>query len=329
MPTNPLILFAFAACIALSFLFSGMEAGVFALSRMRIRRLMRGGKNSARLLLGFLENPENFLWTILIGNTVANFVILGLSFAWLHGMLWSQRVWFIATFAVLVFFFFTLCDLLPKMLFQQFPNRLCMLAAWPFRYIHLALRPVVALVEWLSNFILQSTGAKVFAGHVFGNREDFKFIMQESARAFSSEEQAMIARVLDLQSLTVRQISIPMAKTVTVHLGTPMPETLGLCHEKHLTRLPVWESQGDDQRIVGVLDLDTVIYRADLHAEKRAGDFVKPALYLDEDLRLEVALQRLQRSGQRLAIVLGRNRREAGIIALEDILRVVFGDVTL
>jgi CBS domain containing-hemolysin-like protein len=40
-------------------------------------------------------------------------------------------------------------------------------------------------------------------------------------------------------------------------------------------------------------------------------------------------LQRLQRSGQRLAIVLGRDRRETGIVSMEDILRVVFGDVRL
>jgi CBS domain containing-hemolysin-like protein len=56
---------------------------------------------------------------------------------------------------------------------------------------------------------------------------------------------------------------------------------------------------------------------------------VKPALYLDEDLRLETALQRMRRGGQRLAIVLGRDRRETGIVSLEDILKVVFGEVNL
>ena len=69
METNPLILLLIAACLALSFLLSGMEAGVFALSRLRIRQQMRAGKSSARVLHQFLENPENFLWTIIVGNT--------------------------------------------------------------------------------------------------------------------------------------------------------------------------------------------------------------------------------------------------------------------
>ena len=73
-----------AACLALSFLLSGMEAGVFALNRLRVRQLARAGQPSAKLLHGFLENPENFLWTILVGNTLANFVILGWVVAKLH-----------------------------------------------------------------------------------------------------------------------------------------------------------------------------------------------------------------------------------------------------
>ena len=56
---------------------------------------------------------------------------------------------------------------------------------------------------------------------------------------------------------------------------------------------------------------------------------MKPALYLEEDLRLEVALRRMQRSGQRLVIVLGRDRREIGIISLQDVLKIIFGDVSL
>jgi len=65
------VLFAF--CLLLSFVMSGMEAGVFALSRLRIRQHMRSGRRSAEVLHKYLEHPENFLWTILVGNTVPTF----------------------------------------------------------------------------------------------------------------------------------------------------------------------------------------------------------------------------------------------------------------
>ena len=138
MTTNPLIWTAFIMCLAVSFVLSGMESGVFALSRLRIRQQMRAGQTSAKVLHDYLENPENFLWTILVGNTVANFLILGWLVAKLHEALGDHRWWFVAVFSVAVFLFYTFFDLLPKMLFRMYPNRLCVLLARPFRFIHLA-----------------------------------------------------------------------------------------------------------------------------------------------------------------------------------------------
>ena len=54
-----------------------------------------------------------------------------------------------------------------------------------------------------------------------------------------------------------------------------------------------------------------------------------PALFLGEDTRLEVALRRMQRAGERIAIVLARDGREIGVASLEDILKVMFGEVKL
>jgi putative hemolysin len=319
----------FIACLALSFLLSGMEAGVFALSRLRVRQQMRAGRPSARVLHGFLENPENFLWTILVGNTIVNFAILGWVFASLQGRLEGQRIWFAAVFIFIVYLFYALFDLLPKMLFRTYPNRLCVFWAKPFRLIHRALRPLVALVEWCSAILLRWTGGKAFSGHLFGNREELRQVMQESAQALSSEERTMINRVMDLQSLTVRQITTPLAQAVTVNAQSPVSEVVSLARERKLTRLPVWETRDGKQRIIGLLTVSTLLYQAALDMGKAASEYVRPALYLDEDLRLEVALRRMQRGGQRLAVVLGRDGHEAGIVTLEDILKVVFGEVKL
>src|SRR5256885_16935329 len=77
MENGPVIGVVLALSFALSFFMSGMEAGVFALSRLRIRQWMRAGKLRAKVLHGYLERPEDFLWTILVGNTLAHFVAVG------------------------------------------------------------------------------------------------------------------------------------------------------------------------------------------------------------------------------------------------------------
>jgi len=154
-------------------------------------------------------------------------------------------------------------------------------------------------------------------------------MMQESAQAFTSEERAMINRVLDLQHLTVGQIATPLEKAATVTTRTPMSEALRLCRERNLTRLPVWQDEDGRRRVAGVVSLKTLLYQSDLDASRTAGDYVKPALYLNDEMRVEEALRRMQRSGQRLAIVLGRDQREVAIVSLHDILKFIFGEVSL
>lgn len=317
------------ACLALSFLMSGMEAGVFALSRLRIRQWMRAGKQRAEILHGYLENPEPFLWTILVGNTVANFISLSVVGMALLST-FNGRPWlFIPVWLLVVFLFYTLGDLLPKTLFRLYPNRLCLLMVPPFRLVHTLLWPVVSMTAWISHHVLAWTGGKKFTGKLFGNREELRLVMQESAQQFSSDERVMINRVLDLQSLTVGQVMIPWARVHAVEAHTPMGEVLKLCRERGLTRVPIWEQDGLRRRVIGMLSLKKLLYSADFDPQREVRGYLKPALYLDNDLRLEVALQRLQRSGHRLAIVLGRDGSELGVISLQDILKTIFGEVNL
>lgn len=315
--------------LALSFLLSGMESGVFALSRVRIRRLMRAGDSNARRLNRYLEQPEEFLWTILAGNMLANFGVAVLVVIGSDQFIREHPVLFGSGFVVGALLFYAFCELLPKMLFRLYPNRLCLWLSKPFGVVFLLLRPIVALLRWFSGSLLRFSGGKTFAPRLFGTREELRIVMQESAQELSNEERSMINRVLDLQNLTVSHILVPMSRAATVSTDTPVEEALAVCRERGLSRLPVWRAQSKPQRIAGVLNLKSLLYRADLDMKKTVGNYTAPTAFLDADMRLEEAMRHLQRAGQRLAIVLSRDGREIGIISLQDILKALFGEVRL
>ena len=319
--------FALAFCLLLSFLLSGMEAGVFALSRLHVRRLARAGKPSAKLLNRLLDNPEKLLWTILVGNTLANFFILGFALLKIHEWLLGRHVLIPVLFFIGVFLFYVLFDLLPKMLFRAFPEQLCMTSARFFRWLYLPLSPLVSLVEGVSGALLRLTGGRAFTGRLFGNRDEMRAVMRESAP--SAAEHTMINRVLDLQHFTVRQVTMPLAQIVTVEAATPLAGALTLAREKKFSRLPVWETQGGHRRIAGLLMLGPILFRDDIDLQRASSAYMTPALFFNEDMRLEDALRRLQRAGERLAVVLGRDGKEIGVVSLEDILKVIFGEMKL
>jgi CBS domain containing-hemolysin-like protein len=325
--TDILILLALLVCGALSFLFSGMETGVLALNRFRIRQLMRTGDRRAAVLNRFLQNPENFLWSILVGNTVANFIIFSLGFLQLTEWFGKNPALEAALSIAAIFVFYILCELAPKTLFQRYPNRLSLSLAVPFRVIHRLLSPLVAVVDWFSRGLLRWTGGKAFTGRLFGSRDELRFIMQETASGLTTEEKGMINRVLDLPNLRVHHVMAPISSAVTVAADRPISQALETCRQRRLTRVPVVETATG--RIIGVVNLDSIIYLMDLDPARPAREYMQPAFFLSEDLHLEQALRRLQQTGWRLAIAVGRDQRETGLISLQDILKVIFGEVSL
>lgn len=317
-------------CVGLSFLLSGMEAGMLALSRLRIRQLMRAGKPKARLLHGYLEDPEQFLWTILVGNTAANLIVISLVSLALLQPFGNAPVLFFLSWTAVLFLLYAFSDLLPKTLFRLYPNRLCMLLVRPFRFLDITLKPLVWMVSWFANGFLRWTGGRSFRGRVFANREELRLVMQESTTALTSEERNMINRVLDLQNLNVAQLVVPWQRVISVTTDTPLEEALDLCRKHDLTRLPVFHSEEPEQkRVAGIFSLKAALYEELPETARTAGDLLRPALTLDGDLRLETALQRMQRDGHRLAVVLARGRREVGIVSLQDILRFIVGEISL
>lgn len=323
--TDILLWLVVLVCVTLSFLFSGMETGVLALNRFRIRQLTRGGNRRAGALQDFLQDPEDFLWTILVGNTAVNFVIFSAGvielFRWGHP--WWEAVVFLAG----VFAFYVVCELAPKTLFQRYPTRLSLALALPFRLVHRLLAPLVAVVSWFSRGLLYWTGGRAYTGRLFGSRDELRFMMQEAAPNLTHEEKTMINRVLDLPNLRVRHVMLPFANVTSVPATTPMSAVLDLCRKQDRTRLPAIDPQTG--RVSGLINLEYILYLTNLDLHRPASDYLQPPLFLSQESHLEEALRRMQHTGARLAIVLGRDNRETGIISLQDILKVIFGEVTL
>ncbi len=310
--------------LALSFFLSGMEAGVHALSPLRIRAWVRKGRAGARTLQGYLARPENFLWTILVGNTLANMVATGLLVAELQGRLAGNAGAFWGAFGCVCVVLYVAGDLLPKALFRRFPDRLCLALVPLFRAVHLGLAPLVAVTERFARGLLRVTRGTAHTGRLFGNRDEFRALVQEQGGTLTRTEHTLINRVMDLQNATLARLTRPMAMAATVESGAGVGDVMRLCRERNVSRVPVWRGAGERRRIVGIVRLSDLVCR-DGVATGRADDHLRPALFLDDSMRVEEALRRLQRGGEPFAVVLGPDGRERGIVTLWDVLRAMFG----
>jgi len=306
-----------------------MESGVFALSRLRIRQLMRTGSRSARILNGYLENSENFLWAILVGNTLANFITFTLAVYAVDGWIGLDRVWAWCLLLGAGCLFYMLFDLLPKMLFQRFPNRLCLVLARPFRGIELLLRPGVRAAAWVARGLLRRVGGKAFTGSLFGDREEWRQFMAKGGRGLTDDEQGMVQRVLELQHRVARQAMTPLDKVWGADANETLAEVFERAKDRFVQAVPVWKGEGKRAEILGVLPLRHLLYESCLDRSRRVGQLTQNALFVEESTRLDEVLRRMQKGGQRLAVVRDEKGKPAGVLALSDVLLSVFGEVSL
>lgn len=314
---------------AVAFVLSGMEAGLFALSRFRIRRLAREGNWRAVRLQRYLENPESFLWTIVVGNTLAALVAVAVVARHLELRMSGHPAVFMGGVVGMLLAFHLVADLLPKLLFRRFPTALCLAGVGPFQFLRGLLLPLVVLTESISRSLLNWTGGKAFTGPFFANRAEVRLAIEESAPSLSSEELAMINRILDLQELRVRDVMTPLRRALTLDASERVGALLSKLRERPVSYVPLWNTEEGERRVLGVVSVAKLLYEGEPDPERPLRSLVQPAQYVSESTRLEEALRGIQRGRQRFAVVLNARARECGVVTLNDLLRAMFGKVQL
>ena len=121
-------------------------------------------------------------------------------------------------------------------------------------------------MEGVSHVTLRLTGARALTErHLFGNREEMRAHAAKSTRALTSDERAMINRVLDLQKFYRPPDCRPLARIAAVEKETSLGKALELARGKKFSRLPVWEMrEGLARALPRMLLLEPLLFRDDL-----------------------------------------------------------------
>ena len=226
----------------ISFIFSGIQTGVYSINRSRIRLQEREGNKKAALLLNLQREPENFYLTVLLGNTIANGVFAIVMALMLKDLPSNLLFW--SLFLLCIFTLYTFCDLLPKKLFSRFPEKLSLAIARPFQVTQFLLTPFVSLIQSLFGNTLAGAVGQPLAKRLFSNREELRKLMEDSNDGLSDRERTMISQVLRLSERTLGQTAIPLNLSVTASADSPISSVVDLCKDHRIARVPIWKFGG-------------------------------------------------------------------------------------
>jgi putative hemolysin len=302
-----------ALCLLISFVFSGIEAGILSVNRVRLKHRVKLRDRAAIKLNRLLAQPERLLVTVLVVTNLMNIVAVVLTTGELVRALGPSG--YLVTFAIFLPVYLFALELLPKSLFRRFPYRALAALAEPLRLADLFLSPM-HFVGWrLSRVFIKRRAPE--PPKLFAAREDFKYLTIESERTgtLGKAEREMIHNVVDFRGLLAREVMTPIAEVRTIPPAARVPEVLALHRETGIERWPVME----ESRISGLVDVFEIALST--RRDVSAGQLQRRVVSVNPEVPAYAVLRRLRAARAHVAVVAGPGGKALGIVSAEALVK--------
>ena len=141
------------------------------------------------------------------------------------------------------------------------------------------------------------------------------------------ETKQIIAGVLDVSEMRVREIIIPRSQMVTIDINHSVDEFLPIILESGHSRFPVVNE--DIDHVEGIL-LAKDLLAFSFNSESKnfsLRDVIRPAIIVPESKKVEPLLKEFRSNRYHMAIVVDEYGGVSGLITIEDILEQIVGEI--
>lgn len=305
---------------------SATETALTSVSRIKLRNLAEEGDQKAAEIQRLLANPNVFLSTILIVNSVATIVassmatVLALRFSAGWGELISSLL---LSLVVLIF-----CEITPKTAAVQNPLRFARAMIGLVRGTAWLLRPVLWALSGITRGLVSLMGGQSVRHGPFVTEEELRLLVTvgEEEGVLEEAETEMIHSIFEFADTPVREVMIPRIDIVALETDTTVEQAVDLALQGGLSRIPVYE--GTIENITGVL------YTKDMLKQLREGhdalpirDLVRPAYFVPETKKLDDLLLEIRQKRVHMVIVIDEYGSVSGLVTIEDLVEEIVGDI--
>ena len=305
---------AIALCLLVSFVFSGIEAGILSVNRVRLRHRVELRDRAALRLNRLLEQPERLLVTVLVVTNLMNIFTITLTVQEFVARLGVGG--YAAAFAAFLPVHLFALELLPKSLFRRFPYRALAALSGPLRLADVLLSPMHAAGAAVSGALFKKRPEP--ERKLFVAREDFKYWTIEGERTgtLGTDERKMIHNVVDFRGVQARDVMMPLAEVRTLSAQTDIAAMLTASRETGLER---WPLRGEDGKIAGLVQVFDVAL--DGRVRGPVEPFQRRIVTVAEQEPAYTVLRKLRAARITVAVVNGADGTQVGVVFWEDLIR--------
>ena len=315
--------------VCLSAFFSASEIAFNTSNKMRLRRAAEGGSAAAKIAYRIAEKFTTALSAILIGNNLANIAVSTCTTLIVMNLfkddvaLASTIATILVTVVILIF-----GEIMPKILAKQNADTVVCFVAIPIRILTIILSPIVFVIMAILFLLRKLWGRDRKGDEPTVTEEELISIIDtvEEEGVIDEDQGDLLQSTLDFRDTTIEKIMTPRIDMTAIDIDDDEANIAALLSDTaQFSRLPVYEGSVDN--IIGILSLNRY-YKATMEQTKPdLRSLMLPPCKLHKTMKLPAALAKLREAKMHLAIVIDEFGGTLGVVAMEDILEELVGDI--
>lgn len=318
-------------------------AAEFSLVKMRlshVQALAAQGNLRAKRVATMMADLDLYLSSCQLGITVASLVLgylaepafadLIVSIAASFGMTVGESglihiVAFGLALTVVTILHMVLGEQAPKIWAIQTAERTALLLSGPLRVFTMLLRPLILVVNAMSNGLLRILGLPAGHGEHETDVRELKGIIGAAASAgnISARQRTFAENILDLIKLEVRHVMLPRTEIQYLETRDSLDKNLKRISSLGHSRWPLTRDSLDE--VVGVVLVRDVLRQMLTGKEVDLEALARPPLYVPDTQPLSRFIAESQQTGQQAAFVRDEHGTTVGMVFLEDALEEIVG----
>jgi CBS domain containing-hemolysin-like protein len=326
--------------LALNAFFVGAEFALISARRTQIEPRAAAGSRVARTTLRAMENVSLMMAGAQLGITVCSLALGAIAKPAVKHLLqpafgalgMPEAVLDVASFvvamAVVIVLHVVLGEMVPKNIALAGPERAALVLGPPLVFVVMVLKPFIVAMNFVANGILRlmHVQPKDEVTSTF-TREEVAGLVEESRREglLDADEYDLLSGALGFHERTVERVLLPADGLATVPRGATVAEVEERVAETGFSRFPVQDRAGD---LTGYLHVKDVLETdPERRARPVADKWIRPLATVRPGDRLHDALEVMQARGAHMARVAGDDGTVYGVVALEDVLEELVGEI--
>ena len=311
--------------VILSATFSATETAYTGANKIKLKKAAEDGNKKARKALRLLENYDRLLTTILVGNNLVNILASSLCTFIFTQKFGSIGVAYATAFMLVVIL--AVGEITPKSLAKANAERFAIRMSGPLNIIIKIFLPITWIFERFTGSVARHTPSDSENSPTL-TEEELRIMVDEIEEEGEIEtaESDLIKSAMEFDDKSVSEILTPRVDIVAVDKTATMDELKEVFLHSGYSRIPVYNETIDT--IVGVVyskDFYTKYFQAE--KDQRIGDLIRRVRFIPESTTVAKALSEIQRSSVQMLVVIDDYGGTVGIVALEDVLEELVGEI--